>query len=132
MEFSALTSTTDAIDIAFHYFHDVNLRRVAIITSTDATGQDADRVMDATIASLHGEMTIVAREHFNPTDISVTAQMARMKSANPQLLVDWSTGSGAATVLRAYKEQGLDIPVLTRDTLMKAAHGALPPFGEPS
>jgi branched-chain amino acid transport system substrate-binding protein len=112
-EFSALTSTTDAIDIALHYFHDINLRRVAIITATDATGQDADRMLDATIASLHGEMQIVDREHFNPTDISVAAQMAKMKGANPQLLVDWATGSPAATVLRAYKEAGLDIPVLT-------------------
>jgi len=112
-EFSALTSTVDAIDIAFHYFHDVNLRKVAVITATDATGQDADRTIDATIASLHGEMEIVDREHFNPTDISVTAQMAKMKAANPQLLVAWSTGSPAATVLRAYKEAGLDIPVLT-------------------
>jgi len=111
--FSALTSTTDAIDIAFHYFHDVGLRKLAIITSTDATGQDADRIIDATIASLHGEMTIVDREHFNPTDISVAAQMAKMKSADPQVLVGWATGSPAATILRAYKEAGLDIPVLT-------------------
>ena len=112
-EFSALTSTSDAIDLALHYFHDVSLRRIAVITATDATGQDADRIIDATIASLHGEEQIVDREHFNPSDISVAAQMAKIKSANPQLLVAWSTGSPAATVLRAYKEAGLDIPVLT-------------------
>ena len=112
-EFSALTSTTDAIDIALHYFRDVNLRRVALITATDATGQDADRIFDATVASLHGDVQIVDREHFNPSDIAVSAQMAKIKSANPQLLIAWSTGSPTATVLRAYKEAGLDIPVLT-------------------
>jgi branched-chain amino acid transport system substrate-binding protein len=112
-EFSALPSTTDAIDVAFHYFHDQNIKRMAVITSTDATGQDADRIIDSTVASLHGDLEIVDREHFNPTDISVAAQMAKMKNANPQLLVAWSTGSPAATVFRAFKEAALDIPVLT-------------------
>lgn len=112
-EFSALTSTTDAIAVALRYFHDTSLRRIAIITSTDATGQDADRILDAAIASYHGELVVVDREHFNPQDLSVAAQMAKIKSANPEVLVAWSTGSPAATVLRSFKDAALDIPVLT-------------------
>jgi branched-chain amino acid transport system substrate-binding protein len=111
--FSALPSTTDAVDVSLHYFRDVKVRRIAVITSTDASGQDADRAIDASVAGLHGDVTIVDREHFNPGDISVAAQMAKIKAANPQLLVAWSTGTPAATVLRAFREAAIDIPVLT-------------------
>lgn len=112
-EFSALTSTNDSIDTAFRYFRDNGLRKMAVITTTDATGQDIDRLIGATVAASHGELQIVDYEHFNPSDLSVTAQMAKMQAANPQVLVGWATGSPAATILRAYKEAGLTIPVLT-------------------
>jgi branched-chain amino acid transport system substrate-binding protein len=112
-EFSALTSTTDAIDISLRYFRDQNIKRIAVITATDATGQVADRSIDASIAALKGDVTIVDREHFNTTDISVAAQLAKVKAANPQLLVAWITGGPVATVFRAAKEAALDVPVLT-------------------
>ena len=43
-------------------------------------------------------MTVVAREHFNLTDISVAAQMANIKSSGAQALIAWSTGTPVATI----------------------------------
>jgi len=55
----------------------------------------------------------VAGERFNVSDVSVDAQISRIKAANPQALIAWSTGTGIATVFKAIQRSGLDIPVGT-------------------
>jgi branched-chain amino acid transport system substrate-binding protein len=57
--------------------------------------------------------TLVAREHFNPADLTVSAQLQRVKVTSPEAVIGWTTGSALGTVLRGYTEAGLDIPILT-------------------
>jgi len=55
--------------------------RVAVITSTDASGQDGEAgVLSAAALPENKEMVITAKEHFNPTDVTVTAQITRVKA----------------------------------------------------
>jgi branched-chain amino acid transport system substrate-binding protein len=58
-------------------------------------------------------MTVVAHEHFNPSDLSVSAQMAKIKASGAQVLVAWTTGTPFGTVLRNASEAGLGLPILT-------------------
>jgi len=110
--FSTSVSTGDLALVMVRYFHKRGWNRIAVMTSTDATGQDADRNFQAALAAPENKGTqLVAQEHFNPTDVSVTAQLARIKSANPQVLVGWTTGTPFGTVLRGIAESGLDIPI---------------------
>ena len=48
------------------------------MTSNDATGQDADRIIDEAVNAPEnqGKVSLVDREHFNLSDISVAAQIA--------------------------------------------------------
>ena len=109
--FSANISTHDLAPVNLRFFHQKGWNRVAIITSTDATGQDFEEGFNESLVRPEFKgITIVARKHFNTTDISVSAQMARIKSANPQVVVLWATGSGFGTLLRGYHDVGLDIP----------------------
>ncbi len=55
----------------------------------------------------------VVHEHFNVTDLSVNAQIERIKAANPQVLIAWTTGTPFGTVLRAVNDTGLNVPVYT-------------------
>jgi branched-chain amino acid transport system substrate-binding protein len=112
--FSADPSTNDQLAASVHYFRARGLSRIAIITSTDASGQDADTVIAAAMAlpSNRG-VTEVAHEHFNITDLSVNAQIERIKATNPQILIAWTTGTPFATVLRGVNDAGLGIPVYT-------------------
>jgi ABC-type branched-subunit amino acid transport system substrate-binding protein len=90
------------------------LTRIALVTSTDTTGQEAERSVDEAIAlPANTGVQIVDREHFNPTDLSADAQMTRVKAANAHVLIAWSTGSPAGTLLRAANDAGLALPVLT-------------------
>jgi branched-chain amino acid transport system substrate-binding protein len=107
--FGADTSHTTAVSM--HYLKARGITRIGMISSTDASGQDGDKSVDAAAAS--EGIQLLDHEHFNPTDISVTAQVVRLKAANPQAVVVWTTGTPFGTVLRAIQEAGLDLPVVS-------------------
>lgn len=112
--FSANTSTWDAQVSTVRYFRLKGLTRIATITSSDATGQDADRGLDAALAMPENtNVQIVDREHFNLGDVSVAAQIERIRAANPQLVLAWATGSPSATIFKGLLQAGIELPVAT-------------------
>jgi branched-chain amino acid transport system substrate-binding protein len=112
--FSSNTSTWDAQVSTVHYFRLKGLTRIATITSSDATGQDADRGIDAALARPgNGGVSIVDREHFALGDVSVAAQIERMRAVNPQLVLAWATGTPSATIFRGLVQAGNELPVAT-------------------
>ncbi len=110
--FATSYSTPDVFMTAVKYFRDRGFTRIALLEPTDATGQDGEHAFDAAMAK-YPELKLVAREHFNPTDISVAAQISHIKAANPQVLFAWATGAPIATVLHGAIDAGLDIPIFT-------------------
>ena len=122
MMFSSSVSTHDMARAMIRYFRLRGWTRIAAITSTDATGQDADRgIAEALARPGNKSVRMVAHVHFNPADVSVAAQMARIKAAHPQALIAWTTGAPIATVFKGVTEAGLDIPVGTTDGNMTHA-----------
>ena len=114
--FSCSLSTADLAQAAIRYFRARGWTRLAVMTSTDASGQDADRGIDGVLAMPEfKDVTIVAREHFNTADVSVSAQIENIKAARPQAFIAWSTGTPVATIFKGITEAGLDIPVATTD-----------------
>jgi branched-chain amino acid transport system substrate-binding protein len=110
--FSSSVSTRDQAIAMVRFFHRRGWNRIALLTSTDATGQDAERNFVGAVAmpENHG-VQLVAQEHFNPSDVSVTAQLEKIKGTNPQALVGWTTGTPFGTVLRGIAETGIDFPI---------------------
>jgi branched-chain amino acid transport system substrate-binding protein len=100
------------ISASMRYFHDIGLRKIAAIVTTDATGQEGDQAIAAAIAE-HPDMQIVDEEHFNPDDITVAAQITRIQGANPQALIVYTTGKPFGTALRSIKDAGLAIPIFS-------------------
>jgi branched-chain amino acid transport system substrate-binding protein len=112
--FSSSFSTVDLIAVMVRYMRERGLKRIALISTTDASGQDGERSVDAALADpANKELTIVAREHFAPADLSVAAQIARIKSAAAQAVIAWMSGAPFGTFARNAHESGLDLPVLT-------------------
>lgn len=117
--FSIDAATADQIPVEIRYFRLHGVSRFAVITSTDASGQDAERAIDTTFAEPENKsVAIVDREHFATTDISVAAQMARIKASNAQLLVAFSSGTPFGTILRDAQSTALNLPVLTSNANM--------------
>lgn len=110
--FSSSSSAIDQSAAVVRYYRLKGWTKIATINNTDATGQANDKAMDEVVARPENKgVTMVDREHFNPSDISVAAQIARIKESGAQAIAAGVTGAPAATVFKAMIEAGLDVPV---------------------
>lgn len=119
------TSGVDTKDLAaamIRYWRMKGVTRLGLITSTDASGQDAERNIRALVALPENkDISIVGDARFNPGDVSVSAQIQRIKGTNPEALIAWATGGPIATVFKGLSEAGMDIPVATTNGNMTYA-----------
>jgi branched-chain amino acid transport system substrate-binding protein len=105
-------SSADSIGVDFRYYRGRGLKRIAMLTSTDSSGQVGEQAIDAALAAPDNkDISLVDREHYNVTDLSVAAQITRIKASGAQVLIAWGTGTPIGTVFRAIRDAGLDIPV---------------------
>lgn len=112
--FSANPSTKDFTAAGFRYLMAKGVRKIALLTSTDASGQDGEQVaLDDLRSPEFHDLQLVANEHFAVSDISVGAQIARIKAAGAQAIDAWTTGTPFGTVLRGVQEGGYDGIVMT-------------------
>ena len=112
--FSVNVAASDTIAVGIRYARLRGWKRIATMNGTDATGQDADKaIADAVALPENRGVTVVDTEHFNLTDLSVAAQIARIRAAQPDLLIVWSSGTATGTVFRALKDAGYHVPVIT-------------------
>jgi branched-chain amino acid transport system substrate-binding protein len=111
--FSASADSIDQIAAVMRYYRMKGWTKLAVLDTTDASGQDGDRAIDTVLnyPENKGVMTKVAQEHFNPPDISVAAQIEQIKGSGAQAMIAWVTGAPAATVFKGMIQAGLDIPV---------------------
>jgi branched-chain amino acid transport system substrate-binding protein len=112
--YSSSISTRELGAALLRYFGAKGWKKIALITSTDASGQDAYRNFKSLLgADDHKDVELVAEAQLNPTDVSAAAQIQRLKGANPDALIAWSTGGPIGTVFKAIHDAGLEIPVAT-------------------
>ena len=110
--FSASSSSYDQIAALIRYYRLKGWTEIAALSGTDATGQDADRAIDHILAEPENRgVKLVEHQHFNPTDVSVAAQMERIKASGAKAVVAWSTGAPVTTVFKAVIQAGLDLPI---------------------
>ena len=86
--------------------------KVALITSSDATSQDAAKGIDDAFKA-QGGMQIVDRETFNNSDVTVDAQMAKIQGLEAaDAVIAWTTGPPIGTVLRSVSNLGVTLPIV--------------------
>jgi len=120
--FTTSVSTRDLAQAIIRYFRMKGWTKIALMTSTDASGQDAEQsVLNAVKLDENKAVELVAREHFNPADVAVSAQIENVKAAQPQAFIAWSTGAPVATIFKGIVQAGLEIPIATTDGNMTHA-----------
>jgi len=130
--FTSSVATDDANRAIIRYFRLSGLKRIALITATDAMGQLAEQSIEAALRLPENkDVVLVHKAEFNPADVSIAAQIERLKAASPDALLAWNTGAPIATVFKGIIQGGLDIPVATNYgnmtyAQMKAYAGFLP------
>jgi branched-chain amino acid transport system substrate-binding protein len=114
--FSADVASSDLVVAGMRYLRLKGFTRIALLTTTDATGQLYDKAVDVALAlpeNAKSGMQLVAHEHYANSEINVTAQIARIKSANAQVLLLGATGTATGVAFHAMSDLGLEIPVFT-------------------
>lgn len=123
--YTSNVSTLDLASALIRYFRMNGWTRIALITSTDASGQDAERGFREVAARPENkDVRLVENLQFNPGDASVAAQLERIKAASPHAMIAWTTGAPVAIVFKAIIQAGLDIPVATTSGNMTFAQMA--------
>ena len=109
--FSASIHPLDLIAAGLRFFRKRDWKRVALLISSDATGQEVDQNLDAILArpDVRG-IQIVAHEHYAPADVTATAQATKIVALLDAIVV-WA-GIGLATPLRSLSDAGSRAPVL--------------------
>lgn len=115
-QFSALYSSDAILGVSLRYLRARGFKKLAVLDGVDASGQDADQILQALIKLpeyQNAGVSFVAYEHYGLTDISVDAQLSRIKAAGAQAFISFTTGTAIATVLHGMQNVGLDIPLVT-------------------
>jgi branched-chain amino acid transport system substrate-binding protein len=105
-------STTESVETLVRFLRTRGWSRLAVITGTDSTGEDFDvQLAHALALPENANMHVLVHEHFSLGDLTVAAQMARIKATSPQVVVTWSTGTPFGTILHGMQNAGIDLPV---------------------
>ncbi|HUB97817.1 MAG TPA: ABC transporter substrate-binding protein [Stellaceae bacterium] len=113
-EFFTLTSYEAQAAVTVRYLRLRGLTRLATIFSTDAGGQGAEKALKSALDLPENKsVTVVAREHFSPGDVTASAQLSAIRAGNPDALVAWATGPPAGMLFRGARDLGIDLPTVT-------------------
>jgi branched-chain amino acid transport system substrate-binding protein len=117
--FATSVSGPDIFAALVHYFKVKGWTRVAALTTSDATGQQADQRLGAAAAlPENAGVEIIDREHFAPNDLTVAAQVSRIMAAKPDIVVAWVIGAPFVTALRGFNDAGSKLPMLASNSNM--------------
>src|SRR5579862_3859173 len=120
--FTSSVSTLDLANAVIRYFRLKGWTKLALMFSTDASGQDAERGIKSVLDLPENKgMSVATIAHFATSDVNVAAQLETVKAANPQAFIAWSTGAPIATFFRGMIQAGLDVPTATTDGNMTRA-----------
>ncbi|HEV8020116.1 MAG TPA: ABC transporter substrate-binding protein [Candidatus Lustribacter sp.] len=99
---------------ALRYAQGRGWTKLAMLLQNDATGDSAQRSFTTELAQpeFHA-MQLVTTERFSPGDISVAAQLARIRAAGAQFIVSYNSGAPFGIVVHGMHDAGLDLPVFT-------------------
>ena len=98
-----------AVQRLYAYLQQQKLQQIALLTASDSFGKDGEGWLEK-LAPQYG-LTIVGKESFGPKDMDMTAQLTKLKNANPQALVVWTIGPAGAIVAKNLVQLGLNLPL---------------------
>lgn len=110
--FTASDDGYDQTAAGIRYFRMKGWTKMATLDSTDATGQSDHRDVDhALTLPENAGVALVRRDQFNPSDVSVAAQLERIKASGAQAIITGMTGAAAGMVLHGMVQNGVNLPV---------------------
>ncbi len=99
-----------AVEAIFIYMKKHGLLKAGILTISTGFG-DSGRKSLLELAPKYG-ITVVADERYGPKDSDMTTQLAKIKAAGAQAVINWSVGPGQVIVTKNWHALKMNIPLL--------------------
>ncbi|MCX8030635.1 MAG: ABC transporter substrate-binding protein [Thermodesulfovibrionales bacterium] len=124
-----------AVEAIYIYLKKHGYTKAGIITISTSFG-DSGRKALLELAPKYG-ITIVADERYGPKDSDMTTQLAKIKAAGAQAVINWSIGPGQVIVTKNWHALKMNIPLLQShgwgskkniELAGKAAEGVIAPL----
>ena len=114
------TGSKDLMRIQVKYMKTHGLKRLALLSTTDVSGKTGQSELNEIIKEPESAgVALVADEVFAPTDVSVGAQLAKIKAAQPDAIMIWMAGAPLGTALTGVRDTGLDtLPIFAASSAM--------------
>lgn len=105
------TAQNDALAVAAIYRHiqGRNIKKIGIISVENAYGESGKEQL--TVQAPKFGIQIVQAETFGAKDTDMTAQLAKIRAAQPEALVCWGTNPGPAVITKNVVQMNMKIPL---------------------
>jgi len=107
--FKSPQRSSTAVQKLYGYLKQKNLTKVGLLTASDAFGKDG-LVWLEKLAPEFG-ITLAAKESFGPSDTDMTAQLTKIKNAEPQAIVVWTIGPAGPIIAKNKVQLGINLPL---------------------
>ena len=107
--FKSPQRTSVAVKKTYDYLKKKGIQKIAIITSADGFGRDGKNWLDK-LAPEYG-LKIIASESFQATDSDMTAQLVKIKAANPDAIICWTIGKAGSIVAKNVRQLAIKSPL---------------------
>lgn len=107
--FKSPQRSSTAVARLFSYLKDKKLTKLGLMYATDPFGKDGVGWLKK-LAPEYG-LTFVAEESFGPKDIDMTAQLTKIKNAQPDAIVVWTVGPAGPIIAKNKAQLGITIPL---------------------
>ena len=104
--FKTAQSDSMAVEAIYTHMQKKGISKIAILTGTSGFGASGRQEL-MRLAGEYG-LEILADEKYDPKDTDMTAQLTKIKGLSPQAIVNWSIGSTQVTVVRNWRDLGME------------------------
>ncbi|MGC9964588.1 MAG: ABC transporter substrate-binding protein [Syntrophobacteraceae bacterium] len=104
--FKVAGSDAHVVEKMFDYMKAHGIHKIALMT--DSTGYGASAREEFLRLAPEQGMTIVADERFGPQDTDLSAQMTKIRSTQPQAIVNWSIGPTQVLAIKSWRDLAMD------------------------
>jgi branched-chain amino acid transport system substrate-binding protein len=88
----------------------LKVKKIAVLHDENAFGTSGATELAKAVGTYGLE--IVANESYKTADTDMTAQLTKIKGANPEALIVWGTNPGPAVAAKNMKQLGMNIPYI--------------------
>lgn len=136
--FKVAGSDSHVVGKMFDYMKEKGIKKIGIMTVSDGFGASGREEL-LRLAPEYG-IEVVADERYGPKDTDLTAQLTKIRAAEPQAIVNWSTGPTQVLAVKNWRDLGMEsIPLYQShgfgskkniELAGKAAEGVLLPLAK--